>query len=80
MSVPLQWRLDGDSAWVQVSGRARFDVAHALRDRASVWRRLAVKTLYVDLGPCLAMDSTFMGVLAMLGTLEGGPTIRAVAW
>lgn len=78
MSHPLLWRQEGETVWVQVTGRARYDLAHALRDLLSSPGHRAVTTLCLELGACLSMDSTFMGVLAMLGTQVGGPRVVLV--
>ncbi len=51
---------------VKVSGRANFDYAVPLRELA---RNLEgdFKHLYFDLHDCVTMDSTFMGVMSMIG-------------
>ncbi len=49
----------------KVTGRANFEYAVPLRELV---RSLdTFKSFRIDLGGCLAMDSTFMGVLTMLG-------------
>ncbi|MBQ7206892.1 MAG: STAS domain-containing protein [Lentisphaeria bacterium] len=49
---------------VKVSGRANFEYAVPLREIAK--GSGVFRSLVIDLGPCTAMDSTFMGVLTML--------------
>ena len=56
--------LDGAYS-VEVSGRANFDYAVPLRELSG--KLTASGKLQIDLSNCEAMDSTFMGVLAMLG-------------
>ncbi len=52
---------------IKVSGRATFDCAPPLRDLAKSLENASFTAIRVDLGGCEWMDSTFMGVLAMLG-------------
>lgn len=78
VSHPLLWRQEGETVWVQVAGRARYDLAHALRDFLSSPRHRTVVSLRLDLGACESMDSTFMGVLAMLGSRADGPSVVLV--
>ena len=52
---------------VKVVGRATFAVAPALRDFVkSVDEKENIKAVEVNLAECTGMDSTFMGILAML--------------
>ncbi len=52
---------------VKVSGRATFECAPPLRDLAKKIEEESFSKIQIDLGACEWMDSTFMGVLAMLG-------------
>ena len=54
-----------DGFSVTVCGRANFDYAVPLRELAG--NLTAEKWLQIDLENCEAMDSTFMGVLSMIG-------------
>lgn len=51
---------------VKVSGRANFEYAIPLRELAKTLES-GFKCVRIDLSACTAMDSTFMGVLSMLG-------------
>lgn len=51
--------------FVKVSGRANFEYAVPLRELAMALNQF--KCVRLDMAECLAMDSTFMGVLAMIG-------------
>ncbi len=50
---------------VKVTGRANFEYAVPLRELAKTLSEF--KCFRIDLGECVAMDSTFMGVLSMIG-------------
>ncbi len=50
---------------VKVTGRANFEYAVPLRELAKSSSEF--KCLRIDLEDCVAMDSTFMGVLSMIG-------------
>lgn len=52
---------------IKVSGRATFDCAPPLRDLAKSLASEKFDGIKIDLKACEWMDSTFMGVLAMLG-------------
>ncbi len=54
-----------DGYLVQVAGRANFDYAVPLRDLSN--NLSGMEAICIDLSSCTAMDSTFMGVLSMLG-------------
>ena len=51
---------------VKVSGRATFECVAPLRDLAGKLDNISFSKVDIDLGGCLGMDSTFMGVLAMM--------------
>jgi len=51
--------------FVKVSGRANFEYAVPLRELAMTLDDF--KCVRLDMAGCLAMDSTFMGVLSMIG-------------
>ncbi|MFO7821228.1 MAG: STAS domain-containing protein [Lentisphaeria bacterium] len=57
----------GKVAQVRVIGRATFKVSRELREYGLRVIRNGVNSLIFDLSQCRGMDSTFMGVLAMLG-------------
>lgn len=52
---------------VKASGRATFECAGPLRELAKKLENEEFSRVDVDLGECQGMDSTFMGILAMLG-------------
>ncbi len=60
----------GGVVQVRVVGRATFKISHALRAFAQQAFGQDTSSIIVDLSACQGMDSTFMGVLAMIG-LEG---------
>ncbi len=49
---------------IRVAGRANFEYAVPMREIAK--NPESIRGIRVDLGDCVAMDSTFMGVLTML--------------
>ncbi|MBO5725380.1 MAG: hypothetical protein J6S58_11180 [Lentisphaeria bacterium] len=51
---------------VKVAGRATFECVAPLRDLAGKLDNISFSKVDIDLGGCLGMDSTFMGVLAMM--------------
>jgi len=55
----------GSIYFVKVSGRANFEYAVPLRELAMTLDKF--KCVHLDMTECLAMDSTFMGVLSMIG-------------
>ncbi|MFA4945636.1 MAG: STAS domain-containing protein [Lentisphaeria bacterium] len=57
----------GDLCQVQVSGRATFKIAQHLRDYVLRRLKAGLRRLILDFSECTALDSTFMGVLAMIG-------------
>jgi anti-anti-sigma regulatory factor len=52
---------------IKVIGRATFECAPPLRSLAKDLADEEFKKIIMDLSSCTAMDSTFMGILAMLG-------------
>jgi len=52
---------------IKVEGRANFDTSPPLRSFANSLDKEGLAGIYVDLSECVGMDSTFMGVLAMIG-------------
>jgi len=52
---------------VKVDGRATFECAPPLRNLAKDLEQTPFKRICVDLRTCTGMDSTFMGILTMLG-------------
>ena len=57
----------GTDYYVTVNGRATFEHAPQLRSLAKTLENAAYTSINVDLGQCTGMDSTFMGILSMLG-------------
>ena len=51
---------------VKVSGRATFECVAPLRDLAAKLDSISFSRVDIDLKECTGMDSTFMGVLAMM--------------
>ncbi len=51
---------------INVSGRATFECAPALRNLAKTLESTSFSAIRIDLSQCQWMDSTFMGILAML--------------
>lgn len=52
---------------IRVLGRATFDCSPPLRSLANNLKNDQISAVDVDLGSCTGMDSTFMGILAMIG-------------
>lgn len=52
---------------IRVIGRATFKVSRELREFGLRVVRDGIRSLIIDLSQCRGMDSTFMGVLAMIG-------------
>jgi anti-sigma B factor antagonist len=52
---------------VKVDGRATFECAPPLRNLAKDLEQTPFKRICVDIRNCTGMDSTFMGILTMLG-------------
>jgi anti-anti-sigma regulatory factor len=64
--------------YVRVTGRGTFQNSQPLRRYAQEMIERGCHEFVVDLGPCLGMDSTFLGVLAGIGLRLGqtGRTAR----
>ncbi len=56
-----------DTYNIKVSGRATFAYGTPLRHLAQCFENEEIARINVDLSECTGMDSTFMGILAMLG-------------
>lgn len=67
MSTEIIISNDGDAYFITVNGRATFEHASQLRNLAKSLENTAFSKICVDLEHCAGMDSTFMGILAMLG-------------
>ena len=67
MSAEIIISNDGDSYYITVNGRATFEHASRLRNLAKSLEECTFSGISVDLASCTGMDSTFMGILAMLG-------------
>ena len=57
----------GTDYYVTVNGRATFEYAPQLRSLAKTLENTVYTSIHVDLEQCTGMDSTFMGILSMLG-------------
>lgn len=57
----------GGVVQIRVIGRATFKISRELREYGMRVIREGVKSAIVDFSECRGMDSTFMGVLAMIG-------------
>lgn len=60
----------GQAAAIRIIGRANFKISQPLRDFGIKMIAHGVKSLIFDLSECQGMDSTILGVFAMIG-LEG---------
>ena len=52
---------------IKVEGRATFESSPPIRNLAKNLKNESIQKISVELNECTGMDSTFMGVLAMLG-------------
>ena len=52
---------------IKVEGRATFECSPPLRNFANSLDEQDCKGIFIDLSACAGMDSTFMGILAMIG-------------
>jgi anti-anti-sigma regulatory factor len=57
----------GDSAWVKISGRANFTSSIDLKNLVNRLWENGYRHLVFNVGDCVIMDSTFLGVLAGIG-------------
>lgn len=62
---------NGDEYQIKVSGRANFECGVPLRDFAKKLK--GARLVSIDLQECVGMDSTFMGILSLIG-LKGKST------
>jgi anti-anti-sigma regulatory factor len=67
--------VDDQHALARVVGRGTFACAQQLRDFGSSVLSQGNRQLVIDLSECSAMDSTFMGVLAMLAQQRRGAIV-----
>ncbi|MPM94480.1 hypothetical protein SDC9_141626 [bioreactor metagenome] len=65
MSGSLIISRDNEKCGIQLAGRVNFETVVPLRDFVNSLPP-EIRDLTVDLGPCVSMDSTCMGVLSML--------------
>lgn len=86
MDVPadsLEVAIQGTDAFIRVSGRGSFKQGPALKQFGVAAVERGCRQLIVDLGNCVGMDSTFMGVLAGLALAArrkaGSLTLRAAS-
>ena len=66
-SAVLNIQSAGGVHCIQVTGRATFECVAPLRSLAKELETAEFKKIHADLSQCTGMDSTFMGILAMLG-------------
>jgi anti-anti-sigma regulatory factor len=52
---------------IKVEGRANFECSPPLRNFVHNLEAQDCKAIFIDLSQCAGMDSTFMGILAMMG-------------
>ncbi|MFA6567609.1 MAG: STAS domain-containing protein [Victivallales bacterium] len=52
---------------IKVEGRANFECSPPLRNFAHSLECQDCREIFIDLSECVGMDSTFMGILAMMG-------------
>lgn len=62
----LEGAAQGTQVWVRVNGRGNFKLGPTLKAYAISAIQRGCRRLLVDLQNCIALDSTFMGVLAGL--------------
>ena len=67
MSTEIIISNDGGVYFITVNGRATFEHASQLRNLAKSLESVVFSRICLDLANCGGMDSTFMGILAMLG-------------
>ena len=67
MSTEIIISNDGGVYFITVNGRATFEHASQLRNLAKSLESVVFSKICLDLANCGGMDSTFMGILAMLG-------------
>lgn len=70
-------RVDADTAWVRICGRATFAIGQPMREFVITAVRTGIHHFLVDATECTSMDSTFMGVLTMVAQ-PGQSTSAAV--
>jgi len=68
----------GDTVGIRVLGRATFKIARELRTFGMSMLEEQVSRIIVDLSECQGMDSTFIGVLAMIALQGRGKTATVV--
>ncbi len=68
----------GDVVQVRVIGRATFKISRELREYGLRVIREGIKSFILDFSECRGMDSTFMGVLAMIGLEARNQTVVVI--
>ncbi|MCP4179381.1 MAG: STAS domain-containing protein [bacterium] len=58
---------DNDGYTIKVEGRATFECSPPLKNFSKNISAELIKNIFIDLGECTWMDSTFMGTLAIIG-------------
>jgi anti-anti-sigma regulatory factor len=67
MKAKILIAVEGGEYHIKVDGRATFEVSSPVRNLAMKIDNGPLKGVYVNLESCSGMDSTFIGVIAMLG-------------
>jgi len=71
---------DNGAYHIKVEGRATFECSPPLRNLANSLDAHDYQSIFIDLSSCVGMDSTFMGILAMIGlkAKKLGSSVRIV--
>ncbi len=67
MKAKILMAVENNQYHVKVEGRATFEVSSPLRNLALKLKDAPVGGISINLDACTGMDSTFIGVIAMLG-------------
>lgn len=58
--------LRDDTAWIKVTGKGTFQNSHPIKKWLLEKIEAGCQHIFVDLGECISMDSTFMGIVTGL--------------
>lgn len=64
--------LTADIAWVRVIGKGTFQNSHPIKKWLLEKIEAGCKHIFIDLGECISMDSTFMGIITGLSIRMNG--------
>lgn len=67
MKAKILVAVENNQYHIKVEGRATFEVSSPLRNLALKLQSAPVSGVFINLENCTGMDSTFIGVLAMIG-------------